>query len=482
MAGIGFELRRIVADRRPLHMFQGGLFAVLIAAGPLLTSVVLLLVVQLLLKLSNIDIIVREQISALITYCFIFAMLASSGPAMLLTRFIADRLYSRSFSGIRSSPGGALAIVCLLSLTISLSLFIGLKHPLAVRLLACQLLIELACVYLLMAYISAIHAYLQAGIAYVTGAGASVLFVWLLLVIGLPPIDAVLLALVIGYGFCLLQLVRLIVINFPQNDSYVSADSVPAAKLKTTAQFFAFLPWLRHMPELLLINSFYAFALFSHNFIVWLGGGTALRTAGGLIFDPLYDTACFLAVITVLPAAVRFLISTETIFYEKFENWLAANTDQPRSEIILKREEMTSCLWRQLGNLMAGQAVVSIFAGLVGSRIILPLFGADPRLAGLLPIMCIGFYLLWMTFIVTTFVLYFDRRREALLITLLLWLATSYITWLLLPGGETLYGLGLISGSLIALIYALLRLRYVLRNVDYLIYKAGDTSVGVIER
>lgn len=459
MAGIGFELRRLFVHNSPAARIKGYSYALLIAAGPLLVSITLLFLLQMIMRLYNVSIGQRDLVSALLTRCYIFAMLLSSGLTIAVTRFVSDRLYCRSQYGIRSSLIGALALCSVVTVPAGIVLFVRLELTPAVKMAAILLLIELAAVYVLMSYISAVRAYAEVGKAYVYAASLSLVMSVLCLNAGLTAAGSTIFGLCVGYGFCLVRMVMIILDSF-------AADS---------ADPLIFRHWLIKMPHLVLCNTFYALALFSHNFVIWIFGTETIHMAGGLNFAPAYDISCFMAVLTILPAAVRFLVQAETSLSESFSAYTEAMSSTGTiSDISEKRQAMTDQIWQQLAGLFQTQAVFTVVAALLGSRVFLPLLSFDSRTIQLFPVMCLGFYLVWMVFIMTTIILYFDLQFEAMKIMLLLWLSTTALTALLIRAGQSYSGIGLLTGALITTIYTLLRLSSLLRQIDYLIYSPRE--------
>lgn len=462
MAGIGFELRRVFQSDKPSHKICGYSYALLISAGPMLISILLLLILHGLMRLAAVTVRERELISALITYCFIFAMIISSGPAIAATRFISDRLYLKSHKDIIASLHGLLAFSCLTSIMFALLLFSRLEISFMVKILAGQLLTELTSLYILMSFISAVKAYKKVAAALAAGSALSIILAGTGLIFHLNPLPAIIAALVAGFGVSLLLLISIIRGSFPAEGS----------------EIFAFRNWLLYMPKLVLCNLLYALALFSHNFVIWLAPENSQQALNGLYFVRSYDIACFLAVLTVLPGSIRFLVIVETDFYEKYMDYAEAlGSCGTMQQIIVCRRRMTGSLWMNLAGLFRLQAVITILSTLAGTKVVLPFLGIDRQTAAVFSLVCPAFLLVWLTFILVTIILYFDQQSRALRIMLLLWLATTLSTILLLPAGEAFRGVGLLLGSALSAFYALAAMRKMLLDIDYQIYAGKKAAL-----
>ena len=103
MAGIGFELKRLF-DRRTLTgqtMAYG--YSAIITAGPfaLLTSMVLL--IQLLFVQYGVAKGAGQLYTASVIYPFVFSQLLTCGFAMVITRYLADKLYQGEYENVTAS-------------------------------------------------------------------------------------------------------------------------------------------------------------------------------------------------------------------------------------------------------------------------------------------------------------------------------------------------------------------------------------------
>jgi uncharacterized membrane protein len=306
-----------------------------------------------------------------------------------------------------------------------------------------------------MSYVSVVKKYKTVALAFAMCFATSTAVAVIMIISGSDMIISVLLALDTGFAVAIAGILMALARDFRSDDGRTFAFAETISK---------------HIP-LILANQFYVLALFCHNFIIWAFSGQAIQLAGGLQYVQSYDIASFLAVLTIIPASIRFLVDAETKFYENYTIYtIALNGSGTISEIDSSRHNMTNCLYSSLGSLMQSQAVFSIIAAVIGSRVLLPALKLDNRTIEIFPVLCLGYFLAWMCFIIVTFLLYFDAQKESMIIMLMLCILTSGLTWLLLPAGQSYYGFGFASGSLLTLVYALLRLKHVLCMVDFLIY------------
>ena len=72
MAGIGFELRKIYDENTISSKIRGFSYASLISVGPMIMSVIMLIIISIILRILEIDILQRQMITTSIMYAYIF--------------------------------------------------------------------------------------------------------------------------------------------------------------------------------------------------------------------------------------------------------------------------------------------------------------------------------------------------------------------------------------------------------------------------
>jgi len=97
MAGIGFELRRMIRDEGDLlSRVRGYASAGLVAAGPWIMTIITLSVVTVVAPFFA-DRIEYEAFRAVVTYGFAFSLIVVGVVQMSFTRRIADLLFAKRY-------------------------------------------------------------------------------------------------------------------------------------------------------------------------------------------------------------------------------------------------------------------------------------------------------------------------------------------------------------------------------------------------
>ncbi len=447
MAGIGFELRRLLVDEPGLlSKIRGYVCAGLVSSGPWLMTMLSLWVMSLFRsRLTNIADF--DDFRALVTYAFAFSLITVGTLQMAVTRRLADVLYRREYERVLPAFAATLGAVGLVQTTVALLFgwLAGFEAATIVLFAALYVVISLTWVALI--WLSCIRQYDQIFAAYLLGMGVS--FATMKLLDTRAGIASALAAYTAGQALTLAWLLRLIV-----------RGTEAAGK-----RDFSIFQGLKTYPDLVLIGLFYSTAIWIDKIVFWFVDGVGTHPA--IRFHPLYDTCCFLAYITVLPSLALNLVHIETSFYERYRSYYAAIlAGMPLHELEQRRQEMTTSLREGAVRLVRIQGAVSLVCIVLAPQIVDVL--ALPEAAiRTFQLACLGAMFHVLLLITTLVLLYFDLRRTALTSCLLFLVLNGTFALSSLRLGVHTYGLGYALASLIALTTALVSLCRGVRNLDY---------------
>jgi uncharacterized membrane protein len=114
MAGIGFELRKILKRNTLLSIVEAYGLAGLISSGPWVLSILALLVIGIV-SLGSFESYVITQFLILVTYLMAGSLIISGLFQLLLTRFISDLIYAKQEQRIVPNLLGAMFVTTVLS-------------------------------------------------------------------------------------------------------------------------------------------------------------------------------------------------------------------------------------------------------------------------------------------------------------------------------------------------------------------------------
>jgi polysaccharide biosynthesis protein PelG len=458
MAGASLSLRSLAPRDDVSGMLLNYAQAAMITSGPWLMTVAAVAAVSLL-GLDYVDLNKMAVFRSILIYNFAFSLVLS-GPILLVgTRFLANSLYSGTISNGRSILIATLALVYGVGALAAIP-FYGLATDLApaVRIAAIGNYFVVSGIW-----VGGVFQIKQRDVQIVTGA------------FSIGMITAVTAGIALAVKFAMAGLIwgftaGLAVIEFTLIAHVLR--SYPAGPMQPTAllgQFRCY--WV------LAVAGFVApAAVWGDKWVMWLSHEG--RTFGGFMRQyPLYDSALFLAFLTMVPAIALFTMFVKTdflvhyrAFYESIEQ------HDTLAQIRRNHQRIIGSLIKGGRQLLILQVVISASVAVLAPAIIeiarlhyiqLSIFRLGTLGAGF----HIGFIFC------TILLLYFDLRRSYLWLQLLFGVANVGLTAAFLPFGFAYYGLGYFAASALCFAVAVLTLYRAVNRLPYLTFVANNPSV-----
>ena len=451
MAGIGFELKKLFKGKGYLENFKAYFVATLVTIGPMILCIIMLTVLQQILIAHGVGFSQRELFQSVIMYAFIFSLIASSGMILLVSRFISDKIYQKRFDLIMPSLYGVLAIGVFFG-GIAGAVFYWYS-PLGIYLKAAAYIfyMELLIIWIQSIYVSLFRDYFKILNGFIYGAVTAIILSYICLsYTTIDPVLGLLTSLDIGF-------LVIIISHMNYFMKYLSFENT---------NVFSFLAYFDRYPALVFIGFFYYFGMYVHNFIFWSSGYSA-KIANTFWFSPIYDIPMFYAYFTISPTLVMFVVSVETSFFNKYKGYYK-NILQGGNyeEISAARKEMSSVLAQEISYIMEIQLVFSILFLILGRKF-LPMIGLSSLAIDIFSILVPGCFVFIMMYVIVMIMLYFDDRKGALAVMLFFVPLNIIFTLRTLDLGENFFGTGFFAAGLLALLLAIARLVWYVKNIDY---------------
>lgn len=424
MAGIGFELRKIMRDNSFSGLVGGYFYAGILNSGPWVISIVGIWLIGALNPefLKKSPAISQFQIS--VTYLMVFSLILAGPFQLMLTRFFADRLYEKREGVIIPNMVGALVVTVVVSGSLGLCLlplFQGASF--FYRLLMHQGFIVLCCIWVAIVLLSSLKAYRMIVLAFLVGYGVAV---GLAIELRDAGVEGLLGGFVAGQ---LLMLLMLLVVSFRS----FPAERFIALDFLDRRQVFVSLAWT---------GLFHGLGLWIDKFLFWFNPFTSEEVLAPLRASPLYDLPIFLAYLTIIPAMASFLIRMETDFSEKYHAFFqAVNGGACLDKIYQAKDDMVRALSRGIFEIVKIQGL-TVAILLMYARELLERFGISPlyRFLFSVDVLAVAVQVLFLA--VLNILFYLDKRRDVLRLTCLLVLLNGLFTALSQWGGPRYYGFG----------------------------------------
>jgi uncharacterized membrane protein len=459
LAGIGFELKKIYKKNTVAAHIRGGFYSIFVTIGHVLITIGVLMIVKTVLQDSFNSVYLEQLYSAIVVYSFIFPLIFTSGITIVLSRYIADKLWNRKNEDITSSILGVMTLyIVVFSLPGILLLGSAQDLPLILKIVSYLLYMQMGLIYLLMTYVSALKNYKEIAQSFIVGMGT---------VIGLVLItkdflyqnDDIVVYLV--FYFALGTLLTLIGLY----------TAVRKVFRQMNGNYFEFLLYFKKYPKLFFSNVAYTVTMYAHNFLFWSFPATKQQVSV-FYFSEAFDLATAFAVYSILPAAVLFVVRTEVFFYDTYRAYLDAINYGTGSEIKKRKQEMERSMWEEFLYSMEVQGLISMVCLIIG-MLLFKQVGAPSLTLEVFPYLVFGIYLLYFSFLGGTLMQYFENYDDSMRSFLLGLFLNLIFGQLTLMMGREYYGLGVVFSSFLTLSYTMIKLRETLQEINFVIFTTG---------
>ncbi|HEU5226819.1 MAG TPA: exopolysaccharide Pel transporter PelG [Ktedonobacteraceae bacterium] len=449
MAGIGFRLQALVSKGSYLETATAYVFSAIISTGPWLSGVIALVILS---NTTSAYLTANDRSFLLATIISIFAMslLVTGGPQLLVTRYLADRLYSNERDSFAPTCTGVLFLMIPFSLLTAPFLLFA-PFSIVYRLLTATLFLTLTMIWMVMAFLSAAREYFRLvlifALCYGLGAGTSVVSGHLYGLVGS------LAGFVLGQVICLALLLISVYREFPSTQSCS----------------FAYLSSIPKYWDLLVVGALYPVGIWADSIIFWLSP-EGQNIQGFYHLFPPYDTAKFVIYLSTIPAAAIFMIALETDFYRHYKNYyLLIQQKGTLSDLIQAKEGMIASVRSGIKLILKVQGMIALLLCLA-ARDLAAFVGIAPQWVPLLRIQTLAGTGQFLVFVLMLFLLYIDRRRATLLAVGTFTICNISLTLLSLYLGRAFYGLGYLGACIIGAGLGWILLMSRLKKLEYLTF------------
>ena len=458
MAGASLSLRQLVRRDDVSDMLLGYVQAAMITSGPWIMTVAAVAVVSML-GLDYVDPHTMAVFRSILIYNFAFSLVLSGPILLVATRVLANLLYGGSSSSGRGILISTLALVYGVGALAAIP-FYGLAEDLApaVRIAAIGNYFVVAGIWVV-----AVFQVKQRDVQVVTGA----------FLIGMITAVAASIGLAVKFGIAGLILgftAGLAVIEFILIAHVLR--SYPAGPLLSAVPLEQF----RKYWHLAVAGFVTPAAVWGDKWVMWLSHEG--RTFGGFMRQyPLYDSAMFLAFLTMVPAIALFTIFVKTEFLDHYRTFYESiEQHDTLAQIRRNHQRIIDSLLEGGRQLLILQVVISASVAVVAPAIIeftrlhyvqLSIFKLGTLGA--------GFHISFI--LISILLLYFDLRRSYLWLQLLFAVTNVGLTAAFLPLGFAYHGLGYFTASALCFAVSAFTLYRSVNRLPYLAFVANNPSV-----
>ncbi|UDM52577.1 exopolysaccharide Pel transporter PelG [Cupriavidus sp. MP-37] len=453
MAGIGFELRKMLRRDNLSGMLSAYAYAGIISSGPWILSIVGILLIGMLSLPFVVPGTLITQFQVSVTY-LIAGSLILTGPMQLsFTRFTSDRLFEKRDHLILSNYHAVALLATVLSggIGVACAVFSFGAQSVLYRLLMVAGFVVLSNIWIAAIFLSSMKQYKAIVWTFLLGYAVSVAAALALRGYGM---EGLLGGFAAGQLCLLTGMVTLIYRNY------------------TSRQFISFEVFQRRYayPSLVAIGLLYNLGIWIDKFMFWYAPSTGHQVIGPLHASIIYDIPVFLAYLAIIPGMAVFLVRIETDFVEYYDAFYdAVRGGSSLEHIEDMRNTMVQTIRLGLYEIVKVQAIAALLLFAVGTWV-LRLLGISELYLPLLYVDVIGASLQVVLLGVLNIYFYLDRRREVLLLTALFVVLNFALTLVTLQLGPAWYGYGFAVSLLVVVALALALLDHKLERLEYETY------------
>lgn len=450
MAGIGFELRKLLRKNTLLGLLQTYFYAGVIGSGPWVLSIVGILIVGLLSHAVVVPNVLVTQFQVSVTYLIASTLVLTGVVQLAFTRFISDRLFEEKSELVLSNLNGILlltiAVAGLIGLVCALTLFAGMGVAYRVLMLAGFVL--LSAIWVATILLSGLKRY---GAIVALYAGGYAIVVTAALAARPWGLEGLLSGFVCGQFVLLVGMWLLIARHF-RSPQLVS---------------FEFSQRKLRYPSLMVIGLLYNLGVWADKIMFWFYPGTSSAIIGPLRASVIYDLPVFMAYLFIIPGMAVFLVRIETDFVEYYDRFYdAVRSGGSLAYIEIMRDEMLYAIRQglvEIGKIQTLALLIALVAGPAALRAL----GISELYLSLFYIQTVGASLQVGLLALLNVFFYLDQRRIVLVLTAVFALANVVFTAITLHLGAGWYGYGYSAATLLVLVLGLYLLDRKLDRLEY---------------
>ncbi len=460
MAGIGFELQRVLRRGGIGSFFKVVLAGSIVVAGPWLLTILGIFFIG---KYAETSIgALRNVFTGSIVYSYAFSLILFGGTHYIFTRFVADLIYEEK----RREAGSALLsfslLIGILAALISgvaslrITTFSG-SEQFTYRIALILLFVSINLTWLLMIFISLLKKYMAIFSLYLIGMVISFLGVKLL---GIPlKTSGALLGYSIGQTFIVIALYLLVSMEYKPNG----------------LGFKGLFSYIGRYKFLLLTGIFYYWGMWADKIVFKIFMGNPVPGTFFQIFD-YYDIPVYIANLTIIPGMIYYIIVTEIDFYISLKDFLKGLHENTYTKIQKKKYAMINSVKTGIREQGFFQGTFTAAIALLAGGISEYLFSGTMAV-GVFRIVLVGVFFHLTLLILIIYLFYLEFYLYAFISALLFFIINLSLSLVIaLTASVSFLGYSYMIASCISAIVAAVLLMVSIKSIDRELYARQSGS------
>jgi uncharacterized membrane protein len=450
MAGIGFELRKLMKGDSYSSLIMAYAYAGIISSGPWILSIIAVLLIGVISLPVVIPALLVSKFQTVVTYLIAFSLILTGTVQLAFTRYSSDRIFEKQHNRLLPNLNGLLLVSMTASGVVAypLALFMFPEQSLFFRLLSAATAVVLCSVWITAILLSGLKAYKAILVNFALGYGTALL---LAILLRHGNLEGLLLAFLTGQ-FVLLLGMQLVIFREYPSKTFIEFDCMGKGRMYRS---------------LMLTGLFYNLGVWIDKFVFWFHPVTGSQVIGPLRASLVYDLPVFMAYLSIIPGMAVFLVRMETDFVEYYDKFYdAVREGGTLNHIQEMKDEMVRVAREGIYDIVKIQGLTTIVV-IVAGRQLLQIAGISEIHLPLLSIqvVAVGFQVVLLGLLNVFF--YLDRRKRVLLLTALFAALNLVFTLVSIRMGPYFYGYGFALALLVVLALGMTLLDKDLKRLEY---------------
>jgi len=449
MAGIGFALSKILNEDSILGVMRAYGYAAVIGSAPWVLSTLGMVIIGTLsvsLGLNHLDMI-RFLVS--VAYLMAVSLLITGGVQLMLTRFLADRIFENHPEEVLPNTLGAVFVMMIFCFVIFLGVrLLFFEESMVYQLLMLVNLVVLSTIWLLVVVSSGLPIHrLIVGVFFIGYSVTVIAATWL----SGYELNGLLLGFFIGHSVLLFCLLVICFRYYPS--PYILR--------------FDFLVIGKSFYSLAIIGAVYSVGAWADKIIFWMNPETSELIVGALRTSVLYDPPIFLAYLFSIPGMAVLLLRMEVSFAQGCRDYYdSIRYDQCLDVIFGKKRVMERLVRHSFYEIIKVQGIVAIFLILFSDKVVV-WFGLSEnyRTIFMVDVFSVMVQILFLALMNVFF--YMDKRVVLLKLTLFFAVSNIFFTLLSQWLGPYFYGYGFAVAMILTMVFGLFLLISTFGRLEY---------------
>lgn len=450
MAGIGFELRKLMQSGGFYGMLRAYGFAGLISSGPWVFSIFGVMLIGILAA-GHVEARAVVQFLVSVTYLMAGSLILTGVLQLLFSRFCADRLFEGKRELIVPNLLGTLTITSIAAAVTGFGIlaFLFNSEPLVYRLAMLASFVLLCDLWIVVVLLSGLKAYEAVLGLFFGGYGLSVCVALALTRWGIVGLLG---GFLVGQAVMFFSMLTLLIRNYPAGRQLVAYDFLDRRKVFISLAF---------------TGLFYNIGIWVDKFLFWMNPATSEHVIGPLRSSVIYDMPIFIAYLSIVPGMAVFLVRVETDFAEQYDAfYTAVREGDTLAHIEYLRDRMVFAVRQGIYEIFKVQGMTVVVLLLVGPSL-LKLIGISLVYLRLFYVDLVGVGMQVLLLAILNVFFYLDQRAIAFGLTLFFTVANTLLTVLTQQLGAPFYGYGFAVSVSLTSALGLLLLSRKLERLEY---------------